>query len=180
MNIGARCLIAVLVALVARGATSYACTNSCAVTAQTRLIRAGNASSILGFHGDHAWADAWRTGHWDVVNNYGGGNTSCASTSGSSGCSSHYSAWYQAWGGSNCTSYDYMSCQYKWADNLTYGVTGVCPQRPRHLGRHGQAVPEPDLQDVRRPLARRAGRRHRADRPPVAAATTRARPPLPR
>lgn len=141
MHTGIRCGIAIAVALVAQQAVSYACSNSCSVTTQTRLIRAGNASSILGFHGDHAWADAWRAGDWDVVNNYGGGNSSCSSQAGSSGCSSHYSAWYEDWGGSNCSNYDYMSCQYKWADNLTYGVTGVCHQSANRANGHFSNVP---------------------------------------
>jgi hypothetical protein len=120
---------------------AHACTNSCGATDETRLVKAGNASSLLGFNGDHAWADAWRTGNWDVVNNFGGGNTSCASTSGSSGCSSHYSAWYASWGSSNCSTFDYMKCQYTWADNLTYGVTGVCHQSANRANGHFSNVP---------------------------------------
>lgn len=133
--------LVVVAALAAREPISSACTNSCGATDQTRLVKAGNASSILGFNGDHAWADAWRVSHWDVVNNFGGGNTSCASTNGSTGCSSHYSAWYDAWGGSNCSTFSYMSCQYEWADNLTYGVTGVCHQSANRANGHFGNVP---------------------------------------
>ena len=133
--------LVVLAALGAREPISSACTNSCGATDQTRLVKVGNASSILGFNGDHAWADAWRVSNWDVVNNFGGGNTSCASTNGSSGCSSHYSAWYDSWGGSNCSTFSYMSCQYEWADNLTYGVTGVCHQGANRANGHFSNVP---------------------------------------
>lgn len=136
-------LIALLLwsALVVHENVAAACTNSCGATDQTRLVKAGNASSILGFNGDHAWADAWRTSSWDVVNNFGGGNTSCASTNGDNGCSSHYSAWYASWGGSNCSTFSYMSCQYEWADNLTYGVTGVCHQSANRANGHFSNVP---------------------------------------
>jgi hypothetical protein len=133
--------LVVLLCVVVREDVSHACTNSCGATDQTRLVKAGSASSILGFNGDHAWADAYRSGYWDVVNNFGGGNTSCASTAGSSGCSSHYSAWYASWGGSNCSTYDYMKCQYFWADNLTYGVTGVCHQSANRANGHWSNVP---------------------------------------
>ena len=134
-------LLTLILSLVAvRGDVADACTNSCGSNAQVRLIKGNAAISIAGWHGDHTWADAW-SGSFDVVNNFGGGNSSCASTAGSSGCSWAYSAWNASWGGTECTNYSYLSCQYNWGDNLTYGVTGVCHQSANRANSKFGSVP---------------------------------------
>lgn len=141
LKTGAGLLILILSLVAVRGDVAHACTNSCGTTDQVRLIKGNAAISIAGWHGDHTWADAWRPGYWDVVNNFGGSNSSCASTAGSSGCSWAYSAWNASWGGSVCSNYDYLNCQYHWADNLTYGVTGVCHQSANRSNGHFSVVP---------------------------------------
>jgi hypothetical protein len=129
MKAGAALALAVAMVVVMPGDDARACTNSCVSSnTQVRLVKAGVAISIAGWHGDHTWADAWVPGAWDVVNNFGGGNSSCASTSGSAGCSWAYSAWNMSWGGTECSSEAFLSCRYLWGDNLTYGITGVCHQ----------------------------------------------------
>lgn len=138
---GAGLVMLILAGVSLHSDRAEACTNSCSTTDQVRLIKGNAAIGVAGWSGDHAWADAWRPYYWDVVNNFGGGNSSCASTAGSSGCSWAYSAWNASWGGSVCSNYDYMSCQYHWGDNLTYGVTGVCHQSANRSNAHFSVVP---------------------------------------
>jgi hypothetical protein len=120
-------LVVTLSLVAVRGDVAYACTNSCGVSAQARLIKGDAAISIAGWSGDHTWADAWSSS-FDVVNNFHGGGGYCASTGGPAGCSWSYSAWNASWGGTECTNYGFVACQYDFGDNLTYGVTGVCHQ----------------------------------------------------
>jgi len=107
---------------------AHACGNSCQVNANVRLIKGSVAIGIAGWSGDHTWANAWScTDKFDFVENYAA--SGCAATNAScTSCSWAYTTWNQAWGGQNCTSTDYLRCQYDWAAKLTYGITGVCHQ----------------------------------------------------